>query len=534
MPGSKKRITPRPKVTKAAGVSSEAKLENSGREVVNQNALRHEAQTLAAGKGQRKHDENVAFWRDLGYYDLNRKYNNSKVVRDHKTNRLKKPKDYGNIKEKYNLYVNPSTKRILLLQYPNREPQEIYCDATGQKPLEVRIKPKCGIVEVDVPMSTETNFDKEKGVDFGSALRKSQSLQNGGSYGLPGGLGIGPNKAIRIDENAIPDGPPRERLLENFDDSNNKGHVMNKITLGGRIVPFKDGDPMYMIATFSDTRCTWTRLDAIVQLRPQFGHLDAVNEQEKSSARPERNTESRLREERAEDVNMVIKDTADNENIDMYGGMNETAKLLRAMRDEPWQHLKWVDQEDNYSYETYNRTLVYQNSEDAAQLSTEMTDEQYLDAISCPRIDPINQGKKVMRSLDDDEDSLDTEKSTSDMEDIDEDPADASADDSDASEGGRAYETLPKGVMKPNGIMERDVERTCRIICMEGKHRRDKLEHLLRNSKAHKPRFNFLDPKNKFHTYFRWRLRCNERGNGIGPEFDHNGAQSEPQNTTAG
>ena len=83
----------------------------------------------------------------------------------------------------------------------------------------------------------------------------------------------------------------------------------------------------------------------MVQLRPHFGHLDAINEQEKSSARSDRTAESRIREERAEDVNMVIKDTADNENVDMYGGMNETAKLLRAIRDEPWQRLRWIDQE---------------------------------------------------------------------------------------------------------------------------------------------------------------------------------------------
>ena len=90
--------------------------------------------------------------------------------------------------------------------------------------------------------------------------------------------------------------------------------------------------------------CTWTRLDGIVQLRPQFSHIDALNEQSSSAARQERNDEGKGREDRAEDVNMIIKDTADNENVDMYGGMGETAKLLRAMRDEPWQSLKWFDQ----------------------------------------------------------------------------------------------------------------------------------------------------------------------------------------------
>ena len=86
-------------------------------------------------------------------------------------------------------------------------------------------------------------------------------------------------------------------------------------------------------------------MDAIVQLRPQLNHIDALNELQKSSARSGRNPENKVKEDRAEDVNMVIKTTDDNENIDMYGGMNVTAKLLRAMRDEPWQRLQWIDQD---------------------------------------------------------------------------------------------------------------------------------------------------------------------------------------------
>lgn len=91
--------------------------------------------------------------------------------------------------------------------------------------------------------------------------------------------------------------------------------------------------------------CTFTRLDAVVQLRPHFHHLDALHEQDKSIARYERTAEEKGKPDKAEDVNMVIKDTDTNDNADMYGGMSETAKLLREMRDEPWQHLKWIDQD---------------------------------------------------------------------------------------------------------------------------------------------------------------------------------------------
>lgn len=50
-------------------------------------------------------------------------------------------------------------------------------------------------------------------------------------------------------------------------------------------------------------------------------------------------------ENEARAVNMAVKSTESNDDLDMYGGMSETAKLLKAMRDEPWQHLAWIYQD---------------------------------------------------------------------------------------------------------------------------------------------------------------------------------------------
>lgn len=198
-----------------------------------------------------KHEETIRYWNTLGFYDRHPNYSPVAITETNLKKMMKKQDDLGSIAEKYKLLINPSKKRIMLLQYPNREPGQAYCDETGQKPLELRIKPKCGLVEVDIPMNVHSNFGKEKGLEYGAALRKSRLVQKGGSYGLAGGLGIGPSKAAKNETDAIiPDGPLQEKLLENYDDANNKGHVMNKITLGGRIITFKDGDPIYMIATF--------------------------------------------------------------------------------------------------------------------------------------------------------------------------------------------------------------------------------------------------------------------------------------------
>ena len=153
----------------------------------------------------------------------------------------------------YDIYMNAPTKKLLIIQYPNRDPGQPYSNKTGQKPLEIRIKPKCGLVEVDIPMDIHTNFDKEKGIIYGEAMRKSHVLQEGGSYGMAGGLGIGskPRSTATGSQTFTTEEPSHESLLANFDDANNKGHVMNKITLGGTIVPFKSGnDPNYYIGVF--------------------------------------------------------------------------------------------------------------------------------------------------------------------------------------------------------------------------------------------------------------------------------------------
>ncbi len=194
--------------------------------------------------------EVYAKWAKLGYYDHHPNHNPANASEIQVKAMLQGHEKLNPILKEYKLLLNQSKKRTLLLQYPNRDFGQEYRAATGQKPLELRIKPKCGLVELDIPMNIHSNFDKEKGIEYGEALRSSQLLQQGGSYGLGGGFGVGP-RAVKDDRREFPhDGPPPEKLLEKFNDSNNKGYVMNKITLGGRIVPFKDGDPIYMSATF--------------------------------------------------------------------------------------------------------------------------------------------------------------------------------------------------------------------------------------------------------------------------------------------
>lgn len=193
-------------------------------------------------------------WQRMGFYSKHPNHNATAINEAYIKSMMEKSHKLGKVVTKYRLFINkPTGKRAMLIQYPNRNIRQEYRAACGNKPSELRIKPKCGLVEVDIPVDPHIEYNKEKGVEYGEAMRKSRLLQEGGSYSLGGGLGIAPKGASRADRGVPPpEGPSHEKLLENFDDANNKGHVMNKITLGGQVYPFKNGDPIYMTATFKD------------------------------------------------------------------------------------------------------------------------------------------------------------------------------------------------------------------------------------------------------------------------------------------
>lgn len=154
------------------------------------------------------------------------------------------------------------------------------------------------------------------------------------------------------------------------------------------------------------------------------------------------------------------------------------------------------------------------------RLVSEMTHEQYLDAISCPRTDPIAEGRVIMQSLEgENADISDDEEAEEDSESEAHTPGD-----SDATERRQLYETLPNDLVQPKGVIEQEVEKICRIVTMTPSQMRDKVETSILKSRT--ARFGFLDAKNEFYKYYRWRLQCNLLGDGIDPKYD-DGLESE-------
>ena len=112
--------------------------------------------------------------------------------------------DRGPIRNAFDVMLNTTEYMVLLLRFPNRDRNQPYNEASGMKPLDIRFKPKCGLLQIDVPLDVDRNFNREKGVEYGEAMKNSKLLQRGGDYGLAGGftgrLG-GVSGAAKVDEN---------------------------------------------------------------------------------------------------------------------------------------------------------------------------------------------------------------------------------------------------------------------------------------------------------------------------------------------
>ncbi|CAL8578334.1 hypothetical protein XPA_004123 [Xanthoria parietina] len=296
------------------------------------------------------------------------------------------------------VYNQEPDTRALLLRFPNRKPDQPYNARTGQKPLEIRMKPKYGHIEVDVPILVDQHWDVEKAINYQHAIQKSPVLQQGRSYGLAGGLGAGTQTATKkpSTDPSPAAGPSMERLLADPADANNKGHVMNKITLAGRIYPYDDTQPRYLAGVFRGDVLYLSHVDAIVELSANFSHLDALHDLNKSATRHQRDADKEDQVPEAKAVNLTVKSTEPDED-EMPGGRSEIAQLLKDMAEEPWQRMQWIDQDDDESYDRFEKHFGMDKGIDGLpELISTMTPEQWLDVMSCPRYDYTTKSYREM------------------------------------------------------------------------------------------------------------------------------------------
>lgn len=175
------------------------------------------------------------------------------------------------------VYMVDPNHRLLILRFPNRRANEAYCGRDGCKPLELRIKPKSGHVELDVPIYFKLpETEHQMNFMYQKALRESSTLQQGGSYGLAGGFGVNdepePSKKGKGKAKEKPKTPAPD--TEDSENPRNYG-PMQKITLGGMIQRYDDTKPRLMAGTFKGSQYSLNALPELSALCEAFAQPDA-------------------------------------------------------------------------------------------------------------------------------------------------------------------------------------------------------------------------------------------------------------------
>lgn len=283
------------------------------------------------------------------------------------------------------------SEQSFLLQYPNRDRSKPYGQG-AERPVGMRIKPKSGFIEVDVEINVHSNFDKQKGVQWGETLYEARE-SGADSFGMAAGFG----KSTRSEQFGADTMAGRtnagdvQDMLDQFGKSNAEGRVLNKQTLGGQVVRPEKGKPNYMLGTFRDKELHLTPIDGTIQMRPQFHHLDAQSQAARNKFWRERDALDGARAEpRMMQHHQVVKNTTDGEEFNI----TQTAKHLADAAEESWTKLEYHDEDSDEAYFGYHDKLFLTVTADAPQLKAALANEQYLDAISAPRADPSGRSKK--------------------------------------------------------------------------------------------------------------------------------------------
>ncbi|CZS89298.1 related to RPC37 Pol III transcription [Rhynchosporium agropyri] len=346
----------------------------------------------------------------------------------------------------YDIYIKPQLAgdlQMYVLQFPNRDSRQPYNKMQGSEPLKLRIKPNAGMVELDVPMEVYSNYDRKKGLAWGGAMKKSAESKGNGSHGLPGGFGIGAappvgrgkGRGAIVDQEAI-----QSQILADYQNAVKNERVLVKQTLGGQTMAKDDTTPQYMIGTFSGNQLHLTPVDNIVQMRPQFHHIDAQSEQDRAGRARDPAAGARATPD-ARAIHMTVKSNVDGEE----DTTDTMAARITAAQAEAWKKHRYVDEEHLESWDGYQNLFVGSEKDGMIQeeelknkpmLRSSLNNAEYLDEISAPmdaaklsrsqKVKKVKKGKGKEKAMDEPEDGAESDEDAisdpalSDTEDEDE------------------------------------------------------------------------------------------------------------------
>ncbi|KAL1591411.1 hypothetical protein SLS60_012024 [Paraconiothyrium brasiliense] len=286
----------------------------------------------------------------------------------------------------YDVFITPEMEQQLyVLQYLNRRPNQPFVKSEGAVPSEVRVKEQSGFIEVDVALPMKNNFNRQAGVRWGEAMRKTKQFGQK-AYGIASGFerampratrpGAPPGEAIA--QPALDDNGNEDEYVANFEDANEKGHVLNTQTYGGQLVKEDGKGPTYMLGTFKKNQLHLTRLNGLVQLRTQFHHLDAVNQLEAAQRRREKESQDGAKPTEPKAFMPTVKKAGGDTAAEI------TQAFMKATNSEKWNKLIYHYEDADASYAAFEERLFLAETKDAPKLHSSMSDDQYLDAISAP------------------------------------------------------------------------------------------------------------------------------------------------------
>ncbi|RYO79766.1 hypothetical protein DL762_007997 [Monosporascus cannonballus] len=273
----------------------------------------------------------------------------------------------------YGVYANPSlpaSRQLLILQHPNRK-----LASSSLSPdlavAEVRLKPRTGMVEVDVPLShAHADYDREKGLRWGGALQRSAAAKGGGSHGLAGGFGVGvppargknPGGKRGLNEEDLD-----MDMLADWSEAVRQDKVLRTQTLGGQYPLEAESNCRWMVGVFQGDQLHLTPATSLIHLRPQLHHLDAYAEQDRLSRLRETGAPAAASSSSsgaagkdgaaaapARAITMTIKSASTNEIA-----QETMADRLRAVQTEPWSRLKYEHEESDRAWDMFSSHLLY-------------------------------------------------------------------------------------------------------------------------------------------------------------------------------
>ncbi|KAH8728801.1 DNA-directed RNA polymerase III subunit Rpc5 [Phaeosphaeriaceae sp. PMI808] len=327
----------------------------------------------------------------------------------------------------YDVYITPEIEeqQLYVLQCLNRPDDQLLTKAMGSRPTELRIKKDSGFVEVDIPIDIHQNYNRTAGVRWGESMRKTKGFGQK-AFGIASGFERtmprstnrpGAGEGAPVAPVAADDDDNLEDYVTNFEDANEKGHVLNTQTFGGQIVKDDGKGPSYMLGTFSGgglDQLHLTRLDGLVQLRTQFHHIDASGQLEAVKRRREKESQEGAKPAEPKAFLPTVKKTGGDTAAEL------TQAFMKSANQETWHKLSYIDSDEPEAYQAYDERLFVTNTAAAPKLHSNLNNDQFLDTISAPS---SNRGARRKSSAKRATDGLIEISDESDEEEKDDEPS---------------------------------------------------------------------------------------------------------------